>query len=82
MCNINGESPLHIAVNNSNTKSVRMLLDHDAKTSLLNRKGEKAIHFAFFNGNIDCVRMLLQNCSDRKLCYGARSITTTIDQTT
>ena len=45
--NVDGDTPLHLAVRNKNMKIIKILLDHKAKLDIPNKEGE--IPFDFFN---------------------------------
>ena len=48
VCDETGNTPLHLAVLDLNTKLVHCLIEHGADPNAINKAGFKPIHFAFF----------------------------------
>ena len=59
ICNINGYSPLTLAVALGNNPMVKFMLDHDADPSIKDRRGYNAFHTAVENQFRDLCKMLL-----------------------
>ncbi|MDR1235676.1 MAG: ankyrin repeat domain-containing protein [Holosporaceae bacterium] len=60
--NSQGETPLHIAVTNSQREMVSCLVFNAADSSVKNSQGETPIHIAVSRGDEEIVRSLLRNC--------------------
>jgi hypothetical protein len=56
---INGRTPLHLAVACSSLEVVRCLLDHGAQLAPVTEDGKAAIHIACIRGSVDIVSALL-----------------------
>lgn len=63
-CNVDGYNPLTFAVLYGNNMMVRFMLDHDADSSIKDRRGYNAFHTAVENQYRNICEMLLDNDPD------------------
>lgn len=62
---IDGDTPLHIAVSKGNLAIIEYLLKQGAKLSLTNKQGETALHWAVHNLKVfEKIKLLLKNGAD------------------
>ncbi|XP_065564538.1 putative ankyrin repeat protein RF_0381 [Artemia franciscana] len=64
--NMSSDTPLHLAVDSSDTEVVEMILDKGAKINAVNKWGETALHCAIKNSdkNVEMTKLLLKHGSN------------------
>ena len=65
-----GDSPLHVALWQSDTEAVRVLIENGADVNRQGDMGETPLHIAIRDGNLEAVNLLLGAGASTKLVSG------------
>ncbi|ARF02839.1 SWPV1-280 [Shearwaterpox virus] len=77
---INGNTPLHIAVKNKNFNLIKLLLENGAVPNISNKDKITPLHISVNNNNIDILKILIEYCVTKNITLERSLIYNSIHQ--